>query len=117
MVTIPEWIRANRVDFNARKTQCCFLTHRRNADAGVLSCVSMGNVNIAKADALDVLGMSISCDARWNDRVSKEAFKCPGFLKRCRKYLTPSFLLLTRPLSDLGWRTTLMYWPVLQSLI
>lgn len=96
LITISEWGRANRVDFNARKTQCCFLTHRRDAGAGVLSSVSMGNVNIEEADALDVLGMRISCDARWNDhifRVSKEAFKCLGFLKRCRKYFTPSDLL------------------------
>ena len=40
--------------------------------------------------------MRISCDAPWNDhifRVSKEAFKCLGFLKWCRKYFTPSELL------------------------
>ena len=46
----------------------------------------MDNVNIEEADALDVLGMGFSCDARWNDhifRVLKEAFKCLGFLKRC----------------------------------
>ena len=44
----------------------------------------------------NVLGMRISCDVRWNDRifrVAKEAFKCFGFLKRSRKYFTPSFLL------------------------
>ena len=51
---------------------------------GVLSFVSMDNVNIAVADALDVLGMRISCDSRWSDhifRVAKEAFQCLGFLK------------------------------------
>ena len=41
-----------------------FLTHRRDAGAGLLSSVSMGNVNIEEADALNVLGMRISCDAR-----------------------------------------------------
>ena len=71
-----------------------FLTHRRDAGASVPSSVSMGNVNILEADALNVLGMSISCDARWNDhlfREAKEAFKC--LLKQCRKYFTPSDLL------------------------
>ena len=66
--------------------KCCFLTRRH--DAGILLPVSIGNVNIEEADALDVLGMRISSDARWNDhifRVSKEALKCLGFLKRCRK--------------------------------
>ena len=71
------------------------MTHRHDADGGVLSSEAMGNVNIEQADALGVLGMRISCDARWNDhifQVSKEALKCLGFLKRCRKYFTPSGL-------------------------
>ena len=55
LITISEWGLVNRVDFNARKTQRCFLTHRRDAGANVLSSVSMGNVNIEEADALDVL--------------------------------------------------------------
>ena len=45
-------------------------------------------------NALDVLGMRISCDARWNNhifRVAKEAFKCRS--NRCKKYFTPSDLL------------------------
>ena len=78
------------------KTHYCFLIHRHDAGAGVLSSVSMGNVNIAEAGALDVLGMRISFDAHWHDhifRVAKEAFKCIGFLKRCIKYFTPSDLL------------------------
>ena len=50
-------------------TQCCFLSHRLDAGAGVLSSVSMGNVNIEEADALHVLGKRISCDARWNAQI------------------------------------------------
>ena len=53
----------------------------------------MGSVNIKEADALDVLGMRISCGVSFNDhifRVSKEAFKCLSFLKLHRKYFTPS---------------------------
>ena len=60
LITISVCGRANRVDFNMRKTQCCCLTHRRDADAGVLLSVSMGNANIEEADAFDVLGMRIS---------------------------------------------------------
>ena len=55
----------------------------------------MDDVNIEEADALDILSMRISCNARWNDhifRVSKEAFKPYGFLKRYRKYFTLSDL-------------------------
>ena len=63
LITISEWGRANSVNFNALKTQFCFLTHRGDAGAGVLSSVSMSNVNIEE-DALDVLGMRISCDVR-----------------------------------------------------
>ena len=55
VITTSKWGRANRVDFNARKTQCCFLTYQRGA--GVLSSVSMGNVDTEEADALDILGM------------------------------------------------------------
>ena len=46
-----------------------FYAHRRDTGAGVLSSVSMDNVNIEEADALNVLTMKISCDARWNDHI------------------------------------------------
>ena len=38
LIIISEWGRAHMVDFNAQKTQYCFLTYRH--DAGVLSSVS-----------------------------------------------------------------------------
>ena len=66
---------------------------RRNMDTIKRLCSSLA---VVLSSALDVLGMRISCDARWNDhifRVTKEAFKCLGFWKRCRKYFTPSDLL------------------------
>ena len=72
-----------------------FLIQWRDAGAGVLSSLSMGKVNIEEADALDVLGMRISCNARCNDdifRMLKKAFNCLDFLKRCRKYFTTSDL-------------------------
>ena len=50
---------------------------------------------IAKSETLDVLGTSIRSDIHWDDHVfnvSKEAAKCLGFLKRCKKYFTPSDL-------------------------
>ena len=78
LITIAKWGRANKI-------QCSFLIHPRDAGAGVLSSVSMDYVNIEEADALDILGMRISCDALWNDhilRVAKEGFKCLGFLKQ-----------------------------------
>ena len=45
-----------------------------------------------KSEILEVLGTSIRSDLRWDDHVfnvSKEAAKCLGFLKRCKKYFTP----------------------------
>lgn len=91
---IEEWGQANRVDFNARKTQCCLLSHKRATDSSTPS-LSMGGVVIAESDALDVLGISVQRDLRWNNHVfdvAKEAGKCLGFLKRCKKYFTPADL-------------------------
>ena len=44
-----------------------FDTRRRDASAGVLSSVSIVNVNIKEEDALDVVGMRISYDAPWSN--------------------------------------------------
>ena len=55
----------------------------------------MGGMEIAKSETLDVLGTSIRSDLRWDDHVGnvpKEAAKCLGFLKRCKKDFTPSDL-------------------------
>ena len=71
LIKISEWGRVNRVDFNARKTQCCFLTHKRLADI-VVPSIYMGGVNIKESETLDVLGMKIQCDVRW----TKHIFKC-----------------------------------------
>ena len=95
LLAISEWGRVNRVEFNARKTQGCLLSYKRFADPSV-SSISIDGVDIEQSDALDVLGMKIQCDARWAKHVfelSKKAFKCLGFLKRCKKYFTPSDLL------------------------
>jgi hypothetical protein len=90
---ISEWGLANRVEFNASKTQCCLLTHKR-MDCP-LSPLNMNSVSLTESAALDVLGISIHSDLRWNDHifdVSKEAAKCLGFLKRCKKFFTPAGL-------------------------
>ena len=63
------------------------------SDPGQNVCV--GVIVIVKSETLDVLGTPIRSDLRWNDHVfnvSKEAAKCLGFLKRCKKYFTPSDL-------------------------
>ena len=52
-------------------------------------------MEIAKSETLDVLATSKRSNLRWDDhvfKVSKEAAKCLGFLKRCKKYFTPSDL-------------------------
>ena len=68
LIKIMEWGCTNRVEFNARKTQCCLLTHKRISDPGQNVC--MGGM------AIDVLGTSIRSELRWDDHVfnvSKEA--------------------------------------------
>ena len=81
--------RTNRVEFNARKTQCCLLSHKRISDPGQNDC--MGGMVIAKSATLDVLGTSIRSDPRWDDHIFNAA-KCLGFLQRCKKYFTTSDL-------------------------
>ena len=69
----------NRVEFNARKTQFCLLSHKRTSDPGLN--VYMGDMPIAKSETLDVLGTSIRSDLRWDDHVfnvSKEVFRLFG---------------------------------------
>ena len=62
LVKIEEWGRANRVVFNARKTQCCLLSHKRISDPGENVC--MGGMEIATSETLDVLGTSLRSDLR-----------------------------------------------------
>ena len=57
--------------------------------------VCMGGMAIVTSETLDVLGTSIRSDLRWDNHVfnmSKEAANCLDFLKRCKKYFTPSDL-------------------------
>ena len=93
LIDIVRWGRLNRVEFNANKTQCCLLSHKRISFLG--QGVSMCDVNITQSDTLAVLGISIRSDLRWDDHIfgiAKEAAKCLGFLKRCKKYFTPTDL-------------------------
>ena len=90
--SIIKWGSTNRVEFNASKTQCCLLSLKRNQDPQPLS---MNGTCIAETERLAILGMCINNHLRWNDHifeVAKNAAKCLGFLKRCKKYFTPSDL-------------------------
>ena len=62
LVNIEEWGRVNSVEFNARKTQCYLLSHKRISDRGQIVC--MGGVAMVKSETLDVLGTSIPSDHR-----------------------------------------------------
>ena len=63
--------------------------------------VYMGGMAIAKSETLDVLRTSIRSDLRCDNqifKVSKEAAKCLGFLKRCKKHFTPPiYVTYVRP--------------------
>ena len=92
LARIYNWGRANRVDFNASKTQCCYLTHKVKEPSVNLT---LDSVNISESESLELLGIAINSDMRWNAhiiKIAKEASKCLGFLKRCTKYFTPSDL-------------------------
>ena len=90
---IVQWGLKNRVEFNASKTQCCLLSQKRipfNEEK-----ITMGGIDIAKSSTLGILGTSLCSDLRWKDHifgVAKNASKCLGFLKRCKKYFTPTDL-------------------------
>ena len=89
---ILQWGLENRVEFNASKTQSCFLTHR---SLDPLPILKMGSVDIVQTNTLNILGLTIESDMRWNAHifsVAKNAAKNLGFLKRCKKYFSPSDL-------------------------
>ena len=65
--------------------------HKRTSDPG--ENVRISGMKIARSETLDVLGTSLRSDLCWVGHVfnvSKEAAKCLGFLKRCKKYFLPS---------------------------
>ena len=64
LAKVEKWGRANRVEFNARKTQCCLLSHKRISDPG-----RMGGMEIAKSETLDVWAHRYDLTVRWNDHV------------------------------------------------
>ena len=102
------------VDYQDHHVTC----HKIEASLGISSTsihsilnnmnnVYMSGMAIAKSETLDVLGTSIRSDLRWDDHVfnvSKEAAKCLGFLKRCKKSFTPSLLSML-PILDRKWNT------------
>ena len=93
LAKISEWGLANRVDFNASKTQGCLLTHKRTPDLSPKPNIS--GVDIDDAGSIEILGMNIQNDLRWNSHifnVAKDASKCLGFLKRCKKYFSAADL-------------------------
>ena len=75
--------------------------------------VRRGGMVIAKLETLDVLGTLIRSDLRWDNHVfnvSKEAAKCLGFLKRCKKSsLLPIYALSMSPTLDRKWNTIHTY--------
>ena len=56
LVKIEKSGRSNKVEFNARKTQSCLLSHKRISDPGQNVCV--GGMQIVKSETIDVLGTS-----------------------------------------------------------
>ena len=76
LVKIEEFGRVNRVEFNARKTQCCLISYKRTSDPD--QNVYMGGMAIAKSETLDVLGTSIRSDLRWNDHIFNVSKKQPS---------------------------------------
>ena len=77
---IVEWGRENRVEFNATKTQCCLLTHKRISNLNLRT--SMAGVDVSQNDSLDILGMQLQSDLRWGTHifgVAKKGAQCLGF--------------------------------------
>lgn len=54
-----------------------------------MSCLHMDVIDIKETDTFDVLGTRIRTDVlgtRYIIKVSKEEFKCLGFVNRCKRY-------------------------------
>ena len=86
---VLESVQLNKIQFNAQKTQCCYLTHR---NVELSSNLTLNNINVSETEKLDILGMSINNDMLWNShiiKVAKDAAKCLEFLKICTKYFSP----------------------------
>ena len=87
---IIDWGTCNRVEFNPTKTQSCLLTHKRVA--GSQSRTRVAGANVLQSDSLEILGMQLQGNLKWNKHVfevAKKAAQCPGLLKRCKKFFTP----------------------------
>ena len=79
LACITDWGLANRVSFNTKKPQYCCLTHRETDRS---PCLTLDNVDVAESGTLELLGMNISADMRWNThilKIAKDASKCLGF--------------------------------------
>ena len=94
LLKIVEWGKLNRVEFNANKTQCCLLTHKRID--GFDQRTNMAGVDVTQNNCLHILGMHLQSDLRWGAHifeVAKKAAQCLGFLKRCKRYFSSNDLL------------------------
>lgn len=87
---IRDWGKANRVDFNASKTQSCLLSMKTNR---TVASVYFDGQNLARCSDISILGMRFNDNLRWTEHIydiAKNASKSLGFLRRCRKYFSPS---------------------------
>nr|CAH7764312.1 unnamed protein product [Callosobruchus chinensis] len=90
---ITAWGLRNMVEFNTSKTQYCTLSNKRCPSE---HSVLMNNQALPRSHSFKLLGVSITENMIWHERVSSiatAAGKKLGYLFRARKYFSPSNLL------------------------
>jgi len=79
---ISDWGLANRVDFNASKTQSCLFSRKLDASSFDLN-INFQGLNLERSTSLNILGSHLTQKLLWGDHVflkAKNAAKCLGFL-------------------------------------
>jgi len=95
LITIENWGKLNRVDFNASKTQFCVVSLKKDASTANFPIQFQGS-SVERSLSLNVLGMVITQSFLWTEHVfnkAKSAAKCLGFLWRCKSFFSPADLL------------------------
>ena len=91
---ILQWGECNLVLFNSSKTQNIVFSNKRSIFPNF---TDFGDDIIDPSESLGILGINLDNSLIWHNHtvnVAKNAIKRLRFLRRCKKYLSPSNLLL-----------------------
>lgn len=94
LAKISDWGAKNLVEFNSSKTQSCVFSNKRsNLDTNI----DFEDEIVDCAEGLNILGIQLQDNLLWHDHMiaaGKSAACRLGFLRRCKKYLSKSNIIL-----------------------